>query len=188
MIFVLIAVVGGTAAATEKKSSQSRLVFTGSTDFGEVWVNVGMTVNRLEQDYLPMVVMVANRADRPVVLDRDSFRLIGADGRRYPMPTVKELRQGYDKLGLDARTASGAGIPWEVWARERRLADSNFFPNMTSRGRALVVEEVTLANGSAMIDALYFAKPRGFTPNQPFILEVQALGWEVPIRLGMKLN
>lgn len=183
-----VGVLGVSSASEKEKSAPRRLIFNGSNEVGEVWVNVGMTVNRFDEDYLPMVVMVANHADEPALLDRDSFRLVAKDGVRYPMPTVQELRKGYGKLGLDARSVSGAGLPWEVWLRERRLMDSNFFPNLHSTRRALVIDEITLANGYAMVDVLYFAKPIGFVAGDPFILEIRAIGWEIPIRIGMVLN
>jgi len=187
VIGILISV--STAMVTaQDKAAPKRLVFEGKNTTGEVWANVGLTRQRFAEDYLPMVVMVTNYSNEPVVFDRDSFRLIGNDGNRYPMPSLKELRKGYKRLGLDARAVSGTGIPWEVWARERRLAESNFFPNLSRNRRALVIDEVTLMSGYALIDVLYFAKPSGFAPGQPIILEVQAVGWETPIHLGMVLN
>jgi hypothetical protein len=187
---LLLVVVLGCGPMTLFAQDQSRreLIFDSTNAEGEVWVNVSLTRQRFDEDYLPMVVMVANRIDGPVVLDRESFRLIGADGQRYPMPSLKELRAGYNRFGLDARAVSGSGIPWEVWARERRLVESNFFPNLTGNSRALVIDEVSLMPGNAVIDLLYFAKPQGFAAGQPLVLEVHAMGWAAPLRLGMVLN
>lgn len=187
IILVLLGVCSANLPA-QQEEAPPRLSFDGENAIGEVWANVGLTRQRFDQDYLPMVVMVANRADESVTFDRDSFRLIGSDGKRYPMPSLKELRKGYKRLGLDARAVTGTGIPWEVWARERRLVESSFFPNLSSNRRALVIDEVSLMSGYALIDVLYFAKPHGFAPGQPIILEVQAIGWEAPIHLGMVLN
>ncbi len=189
-VFALVVMLLGAVSLTLSAQDEAprELVFDGENVLGEVWANVGLTRQRFDEDYLPMVVMVANHSDEPVVFDRDSFRLIGSDGNRYPMPSLKELRKGYKRLGLDARAVTGTGIPWEVWARERRLVESNFFPNLSSNRRALVIDEITLMSGYALIDVLYFAKPRGFAPGQPIILEVQAIGWQTPIHLGMVLN
>jgi hypothetical protein len=165
-----------------------RLVFTTANDSGEVWANIGLTRQRLDEDYIPMVVLVANRSREPVIVDRDAIRLIGADGKRYPMPTLNELRKGYGKTGLDGRAVSGAGIPYEVWQQNRRLIESNFFPNLSTDRRAIVVDEVTLPSGTAMIDLLYFAKPPGLAPGRPAILEVQPIGWDAPIRLGINFD
>jgi hypothetical protein len=135
-----------------------------------------------------MVVMVANRSREAVIIDRDAIRLVGADGARYPMPTLKELRKGYKRSGLDGRAVSGAGIPYEVWQQDRRLLESNFFPNLMTDRRAIVIDEVTLPTGYAMIDLIYFAKPRGLGPGEPFLIEVHPIGWDAPVRLGIMLE
>jgi hypothetical protein len=165
-----------------------RIVFNGSNDLGELWANVGLTMQRLDEDYIPMVVAVVNRSKETVTIDRDAIRLIERDGARYPMPALRELRKGYGQRSLDARAASGAGIPWEVWQSERHLIDSNFFPDLMSSRRALVIDEVNLPPSYAMIDIVYFAKPKRLTVGEPFLLEVHAIGWEAPVRLGIVLN
>jgi len=187
-VMLALALVGLAAATNAEEPTRPRLVFHGDNDFGEVWANVGLTAQRLDEAYIPMVVMVVNRSRETVVIDRDSLRLIGAGGVRYPMPTLKELRNGYRKVVLDARAVSGAGIPWEVWSRERRLVDSNFFPNITSDRRAIVIDEVSLPPAYALIDLVYFAKPAGLGIDEPFILEVHAIGWDAPLRLGIVLG
>jgi len=184
----LIAALGLAAGAAPAADRPGRIVFQAESALGEVWANVGLTRQRLDQDYVPMVVLVANRSREPVIVDRDAIRLVGPDGGRYPMPTLHELRKGYSKTGLDGRAVSGAGIPYEVWQQNRRLIESNFFPNLSTDRRGIVVDEVTLPTGAAMIDLLYFAKPRGLAPGQPFMLEVQPIGWEAPIRLGIVLE
>lgn len=180
---LLLAAAGATAA-----DRPGQLVFKAESESGEVWANVGLTRQRLDQAYIPMVVLVANRSHEEVIVDRDAIRLVGSDGKRYPMPTLSELRKGYDKTGLDGRAVSGAGIPYDVWRQNRRLIESNFFPSLSTDRRGIVVDEVTLPSGTAMIDLLYFAKPYGLGPGQPFILEVRPVGWEAPLRLGIVLE
>jgi hypothetical protein len=186
LVLTLALVAGGLAAAEDPPAP--RLVFSGENELGELWANIGLTIQRLDEDYIPMVVMIVNRDRDAVVIDRDAIRLVGPDGLRYPMPALKELRRNYDRISLDARAVSGAGIPWEVWQRNRRLLESNFFPNTLTDRRAIVVDEVTLAPGYALIDLLYFAKPAGLTRGASFLLEVQGLGWRAPIRLGIALD
>lgn len=174
--------------AGSAERSSPRIVFNGGNAMGEVWANLGLTIQRLDERYIPMVVMVVNRSRDTVVVDRDSLRLVGPDGRRYPMPTLKELRRGYRKSSLDARAVSAAGIPYDVWRRDRRLLESNFFPNTLTDRRAIVIDEVSLPPGYAMIDLVYFARPAGFGIGTPFLLEVAADGWEAPVRLGIVLE
>lgn len=183
-LVLVLAALSGPGAEEEPR----RLVFTGRSDEGEVWANVALATLRLEEDYLPMVVAVVNRAAEPVVVDRDAIRLVGPDGLRYPMPTVRELRRNYGKLGLDTRAASAAGIPWELWARDRRLVESNFFPDLMRSRRGIAIDEVSLGTGFAMVDRVYFARPPGLGAGTPFLLEVAPDGWQAPIRVGIVLR
>jgi len=185
---MLVAIIVAGGALSAQQARPGKIVFNGGNDVGEVWANVGLTASRLDEDYLPMVVGVQNHGPVSVRLDRDSFRLIGPDGVRYPMPTLRELRQHYRRQSLDQRAASAAGIPWEIWLRNRRLVDADFFPELATGRRAIVIDDLTLAENHAMIDLLYFAKPPGLSNGTPFILEVQALGWPAPIRLGIVLG
>ncbi len=184
---VVIALVFATAPspATERPG---RIVFKTESAAGEVWANIGLTMQRLDEDYIPVVVLVANRSSEAVIIDRDAIRLVGADGTRYPMPSLQEFRKSYNKTGLDSRAVSGAGIPYEVWQQDRRLLESNFFPNLMTDRRAIVIDEVTLPTGTAMIDLVYFAKPRGLEFGQAFIIEVDGVGWDQPVRLGINLK
>jgi hypothetical protein len=185
---MLFAVAGSAVTLRGQEEQPRRIVFSGGNKVGELWANVSLTMQRLDEDYIPMVVAIVNRSKETVTIDRDAVRLVGRDGSRYPMPTLKELRKGYGQRTLDARAASGAGIPYEVWQRERHLMDSNFFPHLMSSGRSIVIDEVNLAPGYAMIDILYFAKPKGMKIGEPFLLEVEAIGWVAPVRLGIVLN
>jgi hypothetical protein len=185
---VLFLLLASAVPAAAEDSPAPRLVFSGANEVGEVWANIGLTVQRLEEDYVPMVVMIVNRDREAVVIDRDAVRLVGPDGLRYPMPTLKELRRNYDRFSLDGRAVSGAGIPWEVWQRNRKLLESNFFPNTLTDRRAIVVDEVTLPPGYALIDLVYFAKPKGLARGASLVLEVHGLGWPAPVRLGIALD
>lgn len=184
----LVACLALTAGLPAQKETQRRIVFSGENERGELWANIGLTIQRLEEDYIPMVVMIVNHDREPVLIDRDAIRLVGPDGKRYPMPTLKELRSNYNRISLDARSVSGAGIPYEVWQRDRRLLESNFFPNTMTDRRATVIDEITLPTGYALIDILYFARPKSLVRGSSFLLEVHGLGWDEPVRLGITLN
>jgi hypothetical protein len=170
------------------QDGRRRTVFNGRSEVGELWANVVLTGLRLDEPYLPMVIGIVNHSAESAIVDRDAIRLVGPDGLRYPMPTLKELRTGYGPIALDARAVSGAGIPYEVWRSEGRLVESNFFPNLTSSRRAIVIDEVTLPPGFAMIDLVYFAKPPGLEAGQPLLVEVAADGWPSPLRIGVVLD
>ena len=133
---------------------------------------------------LPMVVAVENLSKDIVNLDRQSFWLSDLDDIIYFMPTVKEVRKNYDKLVIDYRAVSYAGIPWENWRWMRKLEPANFFPDLrATRGRSTVQDRVTLHQRHAMVNLLYFEKPRNVELGRPFFLTVQPEGWEIPIRM-----
>ena len=159
----------------------------GQNEFGTVWVNVHLTRMRVSEPYLPMVIGVQNATSQSVRINRDAIRLVGPDGRRYPVAGLKDVRDGYDKLNLDRRIANANGIPWEVWYRQRRLRESNFFPGVMNRG-GTVIDEVVLRRQDGMVDLVYFPTPRGLALNTPFAVEIAAEGWEVPLRLLIRLE
>jgi len=182
--FCLALVVGlGSAAALAEEPPP--LVVNHETNWGAVWVNLTLTANRIGEPYLPMVVAVQNRARQPVKVDRRAMWLIGPDRSRRPMAELKEVRAGYGKLNMDWRSATAAGIPVSVWRRQRRLRESNFFPDVSAARGATVIDRVTLRRHDALVDLVYFRTPPSLGAGRPFVLEISPEGWEIPIRLGL---
>jgi hypothetical protein len=175
------------AAAAPGVPQESQLVNVGENSFGAVWANIHLTRMRVEEPYLPLVIGIQNLSSESVRIDRDAIRLVGPDGRRYPVAGLKEVRKEYDKLNVDRRIANANGIPWEVWYRQRRLRESNFFPGVMNR-RGTVIDEVVLRRQDGMVDLVYFPTPRGLALDTPFALEIDAEGWEVPLQLRLRLE
>jgi hypothetical protein len=165
-----------------------QMLFSEKSVLGQIWANLTLTHLRSAEPYVPMVVGIRNLAKSKIVIDRSSMRLIGPDGVRYPMAGLKEVRGDYQYFGLDHRFVSGAGIPWEVWYRQRNLRESNFFPDIRASRRATVINEVVLRRGDGLIDLVYFRRPPTLEIGRPFVLEVDAKGWEVPFRLRLVLE
>jgi len=163
------------------------LLVAGENEMGAVWANISLAVLRIDEPFLPMVIAVQNRSDEVVRIDRQAMWLIGPTRERFPMAELKEIRDGYKKMRLDSRIATSAGIPVDVWYRQRRLRESNFFPDIGTRG-GTVIDRVTLRRQDALVDIVYFHRPRGLTLDTPFILEVSPEGWEVPLRMLLKLQ
>jgi hypothetical protein len=113
---------------------------------------------------------------------------VGPDGTRYPLAELKEVRSEYDLFAADHRIASTAGIPVEVWARQRRLREINLFPDIRLSRRPTVIDSATLMQGDGVFDLLYFVTPRGLAPGRPFLLEVWPRDWEIPMRLRLVLG
>jgi hypothetical protein len=179
---LLLLVVPMTALAQD-----APLLVAGENDLGAVWANVSLTQMRIDEPFLPMVIAIQNRSDETVKIDRQAMWLIGPTRERFPMAELRELRDGYTKRRLDSRIATSAGIPVDVWYRQRRLMESNFFPDI-SGGGGTVIDRVTLRRQDAMVDLIYFHRPRGLTLDSPFILEIAPDGWEAPLRMLLKLR
>jgi hypothetical protein len=168
-----------------------RFLFIAENDNGKVWANLTLTVQRTGEPYLPMVVAVENLNKKSITLNRDSFWLSDLDDIIYVMPSVKEVRKNYDKIVMDYRAVSYAGIPWENWRWTRQLEMANFFPDLrATRGRNTVLDRVTLRHRHAMVNLLYFERPRNLEIGRPFFLTVQpkGKGWEIPIRMRIVIQ
>lgn len=183
--FLAVVLIGNLAAAQEPAPE---LVVNGENAFGQVWVNLSLTTLRLEEAYVPMVIAVYNQAKDEATVTRESFRLVGTDGQAAAVPGVKQLRTGYDKLNIDLRMISTAGIPLGTWLRRSRLVPSNFFPSMISSRGGTTIDHVTMPSLYGMVDLLYFERPRGLALGQPVVLEVKPEGWEEPIRLRIQVR
>jgi len=167
--------------------ADSPAVVSAENQFGQVWVNLTVTGLRLGEPYVPMVVAVYNRSGDEATLGRSSFRLYGKDGRVVTVAGVKELRKAYDKVNMDHRIANSVGIPVGSWRRRRAVAESNFFPSMTSTRGGTTIDRVSLPPHYGMIDLLYFECPRGLALGELVVLEVAPEGWEEPVRLRLRI-
>ncbi len=180
--------VGPAVAQHEEKQEAQRILYIAENDAGKVWANLTLTLQRTAEPYLPVVVAVENMSRGSIVLDRESFWLSDLDDIIYVMPTVKEVRKNYEKIVMDYRMVSYAGIPWENWRWTNRLESANFFPDLRSTWGSTVRDHVTLRQRHAMVNLLYFERPRNLQPGIPFFLNVQPNGWEIPIRIRLVIS
>ena len=174
--------------AVAQEEEPGRVLFIAENEVGKVWANLTLTVQRTNEPYLPMVVAVENLGRKSITLDRESFWLSDLDDIVYVMPTVKEVRKNYDKIVMDYRMVSYAGIPWENWSWTRRLESTNFFPDLRSTRGNTVNDRATLRHRHAMVGLLYFERPRNLQSGRPFFLTVLPRGWEVPIRIRLIIS
>jgi hypothetical protein len=184
----LLAVVhsaGLTAAQEEPEQEQQRVLFIAENDAGKVWANLTLTLQRTAEPYLPMVLAVENLQRKSITINRESFWLSDLDDIFYFVPSVKEVRQNYDKIVMDYRMVSYAGIPWENWRWTNRLERANFFPDLRSTRGSTVRDHLTLRQRHAMVNLLYFERPRSLQRGRPFFLTVHPKGWEIPIRIRL---
>ncbi len=181
---VCLAVVGVWAQETEPV----QILYIAENEAGKVWVNTSLTLQRTSEPYLPMVVAVQNLQQKNADLDRSSIWLADLDGVVYVMPKVKEFRKNYKKSNIDYRMVSYGGIPWEGWRWNRRLEPANFFPDLRASSGNTTRDRITLRKRHAIVNLLYFERPRHLQPGKPFFLVVHAEGWEAPIRLRLVLS
>lgn len=186
---VLVGLATSPSTVAQDPPEEQRVLFIAENESGKVWSNLALTYQRKDEPYLPMVIAVENHAQNPVTFDRGSFWLNDLDDIVYTLPSVKELRKNYDKSAMDYRMVSFAGIPWETWRWNRRLESANFFPNLRSPRGSTVRDRVTLRQRHALVDLLYFERPRNMAPGRPIFLNVRPEnGWEVPIRIRLLLQ
>lgn len=179
---------GVNGAQEEPKQEPQRVLFIAENDAGKVWANITLTLQRTAEPYLPMVVAVENLQRKAITIDRESFWLSDLDDILYFIPSVKEVRKYYDKTVMDYRMVSYAGIPWENWRWTNRLERANFFPDLRSSSGATVRDHVTLRRRHAMVNLLYFERPRNLQRGRPFFLTVHPKGWEIPIRIRFVIS
>ena len=186
---LVIAVAGDVVIANQEQEAEpQRVLFIAENDSGKVWANITLTLQRTGEPYLPMVVAVENMSKKSIQLDRESFWLADLDDIIYVMPSVKEVRKYYDKTVMDYRMVSYNGIPWENWRWTNRLESANFFPDLRSTRGNTVRDHLTLRRRHAMVNLLYFERPRNLQRGRPFFLVVHPKGWEVPIRIRLLIS
>ncbi|MCW8985598.1 MAG: hypothetical protein OQK55_09660 [Thermoanaerobaculales bacterium] len=179
---------GVMAAQEDQEQGPQRVLFIAENDAGKVWANLTLTLQRTNEPYLPMVVAVENTQRKSITINRESFWLSDLDDIIYFMPSVKEVRTNYDKIVMDYRMISYAGIPWENWRWTSRLESANFFPDLRSTRGNTVRDHVTLRHRHAMVNLLYFERPRNLQRGRPFFLSVHPKGWEIPIRIRFVIS
>lgn len=183
-VFLFSLVLATIAVPVQAAEGAKPSVFTAKSDEGQVWVSVNLARFRTGEAYLPLVVAVANRAKGSIELDRKSIRLVDSAGRVFPMPSVGQLREAYNKRNLDQTMVRVFGFPTGTVLTLSRLVPSNFFPPLTGRG-GTAIDRVELAPFTWTLDLMYFPRPKG--PLTGLTLEVAPKGWQQPIRLSVKL-
>jgi len=176
--------VPGAGEAQEKQAPVT--VFTAEHPEGKVWVNVDLTRQRTDQNFVPIVVAVQNMGSRPIVLSRSSFKLMGSSGGAVSMASIEEIRKEYPRLNFDARTVKAQGMPFGTRLSRQYFVASNFFPTMAAGG-SIKRDEVTLPPSYWMVDLFYFRRPEGLSEGKRMILQVFPDGWEEPLEVHFNL-
>ena len=133
------------------------------------------------EPYMPLEVLVANRGLKQLTLTRESFTLIDAAGKRYPLAGARELLEGYEHLDTDRELGELPGIVFNKFATFVPQL-SHFSPTRTvERPSNIVIDRVALARFSYVLDYLYFPTPPAGIRDQRFELIVDSGDLEDPV-------
>ncbi len=180
---VILMTLGTATGATA--GSKTKTIFTAKTNEGQVWVSVDIALHRTKEAFIPLAVAVYNRSRSSVVLNHDSFTLVGAGGVPLKMPTIPELRKRYTKQSFDLTMIRLYGMPFGTRLDLEYLVPSNFFPVVANGSEGVRIQRVELPQFYWTIDLLYFPRPAGFAKGQPVTLVVSPEGWDTPIRVKL---
>ncbi len=173
-------------AAGTKSDPTAGTIYSQKADQGEVWVNVYLARHRMDASFIPLVVGVRNDAKEPVDLKVSSYALVLPDGTRVPAADIGEVRGSYNKLEFDHRWLREMNVTTVLGAWGVHYVPSRFYPPLTMRGGVQIpIVEVPPQYWSA--DVIYFKRPAGLTPGTTVTLEVEADGWNAPVRVPITL-
>jgi len=134
-------------------------------------MTVGVNVTRFHDKdaFIPLTVVLVNKANVPLEITRESFTLVDpVTGRRYGLASIDEVRrqgkQLYDRRLMDLEHLASK---LEIFQQLR----SNFFPF-----QEIVNDNLELHAFQYFIDNLYFPRPEGELLGKTFELHVNAKG------------
>jgi hypothetical protein len=168
-----------------RATGSDQRVFHATNQFGEVWIHVDLTRQRLDEPFVPIAVAVRNTAGSPITLTRSSFTALGRDGVLYGVPEVSTLRATYRKGTFDREVLRLDGIPFGTKLTRPQVRPSNFFPSL-ARGE-VARDHVVLPDRGWTADLIYFPRPVGLAEGQQVQISVQPEGWEAPVTTRIQL-
>jgi hypothetical protein len=148
-------------------------------------VDVRVSREAEDLDYLPLEVGIANRGKRELGIGRESFVLVDDEGREYPMAGIAEVREAKLPIALIQLLGHFDGgylaFRYPTWPR----VETTFFPVGDADPRltrySVRKDDFLLRSGEWFWDLFYFPKPEGFSPGTRYRLVFKAEPLEVPI-------
>ena len=125
---------------------------------------------RNDRAYLPFQVALLNKGLKSLTLTRESFTLVDAGGKRYPLAGRDELVKGYGNTDIDRRFGEIDVILRNKFARYDRVP-SNFSPGFDA---GIAVDHVSIPRFSYILDFLYFPRPEGRLEGATLELDLNA--------------
>ena len=182
----VLAAIAGSISARSPETSRSLSFAVYKEARGPVTVLVGTFPAALdaEESYIPLQIAVGVRGkNASLTVTPESFTLLDADGKRYPMAGFEEL--WFEDRLLRFTPAVNAAAPLvtgQQFANSVRLA-SSFFPVPGSGSR---IERVHLERSSYFKDLIFFPRP-DLGLDGVMTLRVQADGMTEPIEVRFEI-
>lgn len=161
----------------------STFAYIEEGDLMTLIVDINATRYREGSPYMPLEIAVVNRGLRQIVLTRESFTLIDAEGNRYPTASPTELIENYEFLDLDRnQMAELPGIVFNKFAALQQYP-SRFSPMRTAKmfENNVVRDLVSLPRHGYIMDFIYFPTPPSGIEGQRFELFVDSESLEDPV-------
>ncbi|MFQ5718765.1 MAG: hypothetical protein ACE5IK_04370 [Acidobacteriota bacterium] len=200
---VVAAAEGGAAPEFSRKLAQFVYIEEGT----DLILTVGVRVAALREaePFFPLEVSVTNKVKKTTwSVNRESWALFDAEGRRYEMPTQSELLAHYDKRTQDTRLFESRSFTAGKHEGYRQI-ESSFFPDpiagvsrvsdtvdgpegVATRSDSLTsLDTVELRYRSFLEDVLYFPHPPGKLVGSTFSLQFSVTGLDEPARITFQI-
>lgn len=145
-------------------------------------VDVELARMRMEENYIPLHIKIANKRLPRLVITRESLTLIDEGSQKsYPMPESIEVEKNYNKLAPDHKFKSQTGFLVDQMTTSFSgyiQAQSNFFPQ--TQGAARVIERVYIRQLGFMEDLIYFPMPEGGVKGKLLRLRLESAELKAP--------
>jgi hypothetical protein len=126
--------------------------------------NVELAMHRLEDDYLPVIFILASERSPKLHLQPDRFQLILPDGSGVsPVPYAKLMERGWRTELLHDWSRMRTVNPTHGWfSTGYRFVPTRFYPDPAGRrAGAILVDRAHLYGDQYSWDLLYFPNPGG---------------------------
>ncbi len=131
---------------------------------------------------------LGNRARRTIKLDRESFVLETSAGSRYPLVTVQEFNQNYERSTHDTELAQPFLEGLQVKFNPAKFRARAFFPSRSATAGATVVDSFELGTTEWTHMYLYFPIPAEGLHRHTFRLLVSVEGEPDPFVVGFEVR
>ncbi len=188
LVVVVAILMAASTAGVATAGGRTKTVFSARSREGQVWVSVDIALHRTKEPFIPLAVAVYNTSRQSIVLNHDSFWLVGTDGVAHKMPTIPELRKRYHKQSFDLTMVRLYGMPFGTRLDLEYLVPSNFFPLVENGSEGVRIQRVELPQFYWTVDLLYFSRPAGLAKGEPVTLVVAPKGWDTPLHVKLSVR